>query len=93
MKTYIPREPANQIQAEFERVAERIAEKGGQMALPMEVVLLQVPTSYLERGVLGDGSAFIVAFHTAEHVVAYIDEQDTLIEIDYLASREQAAER
>lgn len=100
MISYIPPAIADQFQAEFEKVAELIYRKGRQMALPMEVVLLQIPLAslpqatrdYHDDGGKG-GSAAIVAFHTAEHIVAYIDEEDTLVEIDYLATREQAAKR
>lgn len=94
MKTFLPHDSANAIQVEFERTADRLQEAHGrEMALPMEVVLLQVPMSDIDDLLPDGGAAFILAFHTDIHSVAYIDEEGTLIEIDYLATREQAAKR
>lgn len=102
MITYVPPAIANQFQEEFEKVAARLAHEysGRGMALPMEVVLLQVPISELSAAVRDyyddggqGGSAAIVAFHTDIHSIIYLDEEETLVEIDYLATREQGAER
>lgn len=97
MKTYIPREPADNIQAEFERTAAQLASfyPGREMALPMEVVLLQVPLEqpFDDAQILDGGAMFIVAFHTERHTICYIDDEQNLIEIDYHAARTEESKR
>lgn len=95
MKTYLPRESAEQIQAEYARTAAQLAAfyPGRELATPMEVVLLSVPTTPIESMVFEGGAGFIVAFHTENHTICYIDEERNLIEIDYHAARTEESKR
>lgn len=96
MKTFIPAQIMDSIQTEFERVDNRLAETGREMALPMEVVLLQTPISdedFRPENLGQLGACFILAFHTDLHTIAYIDEADNLIEIDYHAARTEESKR
>lgn len=84
--TRITEHKLDELQAEYERVAERVKDASGRdMAMPMEAVLLQLPADQKTR--LGEGHPFIAAFHTEDHIIAYIAENGTLVQIDYLAAR------
>ncbi len=78
MKTGIPGDIVEKIADECLKVTARLT--GTAPAVPMEVVLLHTENHLAY-------SVFIVAFRTQANTIAYIDEEDNLIEIDYNVSK------